>query len=186
MGLRQMYTAETMFIDDGLTDGAMFPPSSNAVYDALQNATELPSVTADDNGDVLTVVEGAWAKATPSGGSVDFADLIAMIELSNDIEAGGYGEELTWEFWEYDSETQIYSAVGIMSCDAILLQGFDTQEPSLDIVKIRLNSNPASVAIGLVNRGSETVEASTADDIRIYFSAVNAVIVPLEDEEDGE
>ena len=72
MGLRQMYTAETMFIDDGLTDGAMFPPSSNAVYDALQNATELPSVTADDNGDVLTVVDGAWAKATPSGGGGEF------------------------------------------------------------------------------------------------------------------
>lgn len=64
MGLRQLHTAETMFIDDGLTDGAVFPPSSNAVYDALQNAIELPSVTADDDGDVLTVVEGAWAKAT--------------------------------------------------------------------------------------------------------------------------
>lgn len=29
----------------------------------------LPEVTAADNGDVLTVVEGAWAKASPSGGS---------------------------------------------------------------------------------------------------------------------
>ena len=28
----------------------------------------LPSVTSDDNGDVLTVVSGAWAKAAPSGG----------------------------------------------------------------------------------------------------------------------
>ncbi len=28
----------------------------------------LPTVTSDDNGDVLTVVEGAWAKATPSAG----------------------------------------------------------------------------------------------------------------------
>lgn len=31
---------------------------------------ELPEVTSDDNGDVLTVVDGAWAKAEPSGGSV--------------------------------------------------------------------------------------------------------------------
>lgn len=30
--------------------------------------SQLPTVTATDNGDVLTVVEGAWAKATPSGG----------------------------------------------------------------------------------------------------------------------
>lgn len=28
----------------------------------------LPEVSAADNGDVLTVVEGAWAKAAPSGG----------------------------------------------------------------------------------------------------------------------
>ena len=28
----------------------------------------LPPVTSEDNGDVLTVVEGAWGKAAPSGG----------------------------------------------------------------------------------------------------------------------
>ena len=35
----------------------------------------LPAVTSDDNGDVLTVVEGAWAKATPSGGGVFIVNL---------------------------------------------------------------------------------------------------------------
>jgi len=30
----------------------------------------LPAVTAADNGDVLTVVNGAWDKAAPSGGGV--------------------------------------------------------------------------------------------------------------------
>ena len=30
--------------------------------------SQLPAVTGSDNGDVLTVVEGAWSKAVPSGG----------------------------------------------------------------------------------------------------------------------
>lgn len=30
----------------------------------------LPAVTSEDNGDVLTVVEGEWAKAAPSGGGI--------------------------------------------------------------------------------------------------------------------
>lgn len=33
-----------------------------------QSGKELPAVTAEDDGDVLTVVSGAWAKAAPSGG----------------------------------------------------------------------------------------------------------------------
>lgn len=41
-------------------------------YASSGGDSSLPSVTASDNGDVLTVVEGAWAKATPSGLQVDY------------------------------------------------------------------------------------------------------------------
>lgn len=50
--------------------------------------TELPAVSSTDNGDVLTVVEGEWAKAAPSGG---VGELIVTIEHVNEGNAGlGY------------------------------------------------------------------------------------------------
>lgn len=58
-----------------LSDVNLTSPSDGQVlhYDGTEwiNATpvaELPVVTSDDNGDVLTVVEGAWAKASAGGG----------------------------------------------------------------------------------------------------------------------
>lgn len=39
-----------------------------AIAAIAEPSTKLPTVSATDNGDVLTVVEGAWAKATPSSG----------------------------------------------------------------------------------------------------------------------
>lgn len=44
----------------------------------------LPSVTTEDNGDVLTVVEGAWDKATPSGGGG--GNFVVNFELQQDEE----------------------------------------------------------------------------------------------------
>lgn len=42
------------------------------IADAIEGGggSDLPAVTSDDNGDVLTVVNGAWDKATPSGGGL--------------------------------------------------------------------------------------------------------------------
>lgn len=56
--------------------GKKSPDNIQTIGEALEDITTvavngsdaLPAVTAEDNGDVLTVVEGAWANAAPSGG----------------------------------------------------------------------------------------------------------------------
>lgn len=40
--------------------------------DYLSGGTALPEVSSADNGDILTVVEGEWAKAVPSSGGADW------------------------------------------------------------------------------------------------------------------
>ena len=54
--------------------------------------SDLPEVTSEDNGDVLTVVEGAWAKAKPQGDqtvvlyTVDAAETDPETEKYTDVE----------------------------------------------------------------------------------------------------
>lgn len=64
-----------VFIDGSYIQGLISdtPDLSNTTVRILKKVSEpsgggLPEVTSADNGDVLTVVEGAWAKAAPSGG----------------------------------------------------------------------------------------------------------------------
>lgn len=54
----------------------------------IKSATELPDVSDADDGDVLTVVDGEWAKAEPSGGgsslpsvsSTDNGDVLTVVD----------------------------------------------------------------------------------------------------------
>lgn len=56
-----------------VADITLIPDMINAIATVAETVataagtSELPKVTASDNGDVLTVVSGKWAKAAPSG-----------------------------------------------------------------------------------------------------------------------
>lgn len=56
---------------------------SSSKVESLIPTDELPTVTSEDNGNVLTVVEGAWAKAAPSGG--DCVVIQATYNSGNDL-----------------------------------------------------------------------------------------------------
>lgn len=75
---------------EGMAEGSTCKVSDTTyVYDEVNGwavagtqGKELPAVTSEDNGDVLTVVEGAWAKAAPSGGGGE--SNVILLEVSND------------------------------------------------------------------------------------------------------
>ena len=65
MALRQLHTAETMFIDYGLTDGSSFPPSADAVHDgvaSLAKATVFDKILMAANDKVYEVTIDAEGK----------------------------------------------------------------------------------------------------------------------------
>ena len=82
----------------------------NAIIDAIGalnigaqisgGGSELPTVTSDDNGDVLTVVEGAWGKAAPSGGGSG----VMVVTISTNDENVGVANKTAGEIWAAMSE----------------------------------------------------------------------------------
>lgn len=52
-----------------VADITTIPDMIDAITALGGGGSSLPAVTSDDNGKLLTVVEGAWDKATPSGGA---------------------------------------------------------------------------------------------------------------------
>lgn len=87
----EVYSGTMRFDDDNIVDVNLEPDTEN--INVRLNGTEvtigaeLPAVTAADNGDVLTVVEGAWAKAEPTAElpavtATDNGDVLTVVEGS--------------------------------------------------------------------------------------------------------
>ena len=77
------YAGELRFDDDNIVDVNLEPDTENITVrlngEEVTGGSGLPEVTSSDNGDVLTVVEGVWAKANPA---VEI--FLATITFSND------------------------------------------------------------------------------------------------------
>ena len=86
MGAVTLYGLSTDSKPDSVGNGSCFVEMDTGTisfFDAESSnwvefegtGVSLPVVTPDDNGDVLTVVNGAWAKAAPSGGGALIAHM---------------------------------------------------------------------------------------------------------------
>lgn len=80
--------------------------------------SSLPPVTAEDNGDVLTVVNGAWAKAAPSGG----LRLVFPNEPTYTRIAAGGGKtgDTTFDCFEESNGVTFADAVALLESGSIV------------------------------------------------------------------
>lgn len=109
----------------------------------------LPSVTSSDNGDVLTVVDGAWAKAAPSGGG-------ALI-------VNGTFDEQTGEI-TLDTKAGVMWAAIQAGKLIYLFMVSPTEETVMNMITDCYYTDDSGYKFGTPN---DTYEAATADDYPI-------------------
>lgn len=100
------------------------------------NEKELPSVTGTDNGDVLTVVEGVWAKANPPSSlpavtGADNGNVLTVIEGSW-AKAAPNGSELfgVGFYWDDDhyASNKTFNEIAAVFLNKIVY-GYQTEGP---------------------------------------------------------
>ena len=89
--------------------------------------SSLPEVTSADNGDVLTVVEGAWSKAEPSGGR----EFVITGDLTPTMDASGAITALAWSNISVSSADEVNAA--IEAGKPVVLRGSFSPQAGIDL-----------------------------------------------------
>ena len=115
----------------------------------------LPAVTSEDNGDVLTVVNGVWDKAAPSGGGV--------FQVSVPYDDAVWTMNKTW------AEIKAAFIAG-MSVIVQIGDSAEFEDQYYAVMGVRKTVSDVSSFIVVINDGSSTYEfiATSADGYPEY------------------
>ena len=129
-------------IPDGATNADVIEAIAAQIDEGGGGGSELPAVTSDDNGDVLTVVEGAWAKAAPSGGGSD----IFVVTYTDNNGTLTYDKTFAEIYAAYSAGSMVF---GTFASGCFILAGIDFAGPDEPetIHFISLNTNSTTVTI---------------------------------------
>ena len=138
------------------------------IAEASQGGGGLPAVTSDDNGDVLTVVEGSWTKAQPSGGAVImFNSTGCLTPYANVLSMLNSGIMPSVAYFESDIVSSVYMGT---SFGINVVTGVITVEAKYENYE---DGDDAYVSVSIVHIDLNSDDTSEVTDGAYYFSVTD-------------